>query len=107
MDKSKRRAIMSKFLKKGTASKPQPQSQSQAQPQSQSQTQPQPQPQTQNRRPVVDNQGFYETLKTKPTVEQPTIKNGEICNKMGNISELTKKKYMIPSQFPNITQVHS
>lgn len=53
--------------------------------------------------------GFYETLviKKKPiNKEQPPNKTNEVCKKVGNVNSLMKKKYMIPSQFPNITQPH-
>jgi hypothetical protein len=81
MDKSKRNAIMSKFLKKG---KPQKSATSSGD----------------------DKNGFYETLvvKKQKNVQQPIKKDPEICKKIGNIRDLAKKKYMIPSQFPNITQ---
>ena len=85
MDKSKRKAIMSKFLKKGKTTPPQKSATN-----------------------ILDNQGFYETLvaKKQTNIQKPIRKDAEICKKMGNVKELTKKKYMIPSEFPNITQVH-
>lgn len=92
MDKSKRRTIMSKFLNKAKASKtPKPPAQT---PQSSITS-------------IADKQGFYETLvvKKQTNAQQPIKKDADICKKMGNIRDLTKKKYMIPSQFPNITQV--
>lgn len=52
--------------------------------------------------------GFYETLvgktKTKTKPSPSPKQDGEFCNKIENISDLLDKKYMIPSQFPNITQ---
>lgn len=83
MDKTERRAIMSKFLKKDKLAN--------------------------NSKPTDEKSGFYETLimKKKDDPKQPTKYNSQTCKKMGIINNLMKKKYMIPSQFPNITQVHS
>lgn len=85
MDKQQRKAIMSKFLNR-------------------------------NKKPIKPpapinntntNTGFYETLKFKQNLNiEQTKRNTEICKKIGNINDLIKKRYMIPSQFPNITQAH-
>ena len=51
--------------------------------------------------------GFYETLiiKNQPKIKEPiSNKDNEVCKKVANVNSLMKKKYMIPSQFPNITQ---
>jgi len=51
--------------------------------------------------------GFYETLKIKPQTKKKKIsENPDICKKIGNIKKLINKKYMIPSQFPNITKIN-
>lgn len=57
---------------------------------------------------VSSETGFYETLviNKKPLDKQQdkSNKDNEICKKIGNVNVLTKTKYMIPSQFPNITR---
>jgi hypothetical protein len=49
--------------------------------------------------------GFYETLKIKPqTRKRKVFQNPDVCKKIGNVKKLIGKKYMVPSQFPNITK---
>lgn len=63
--------------------------------------------QRKNKKTTTSRQnGFFETLivKSKPKTVETVKQSAEICNKMNNTSDLMKKKYMIPSQFPNITQ---
>lgn len=93
MDKLQRKLVMSKFFNKGKVAKS---------------STPSVSPKAIN--PIKDeNNGFYETLvmKKKSNIQQSIKKDAEICKKMGTINGLIKKKYMIPSQFPNITQAHS
>lgn len=60
--------------------------------------------QKQKSEPYIQKNGFYDTLIIKK--EKPEIKKSlQICNKIGNVKKLINKKYMIPSQFPNITKV--
>ncbi len=84
MDKLNRKLIMSKFFNKNKNTKP-----------------------VKPPKPISKDTGFYETLVIKKKQPQPTKKDAEICKKMGFIDDLSKKRYMIPSQFPNITQAHS
>jgi hypothetical protein len=55
------------------------------------------------------NTGFYETLviNKPPDNKQQSNKDNEVCKKITNVNSLIKRKYMIPSQFPNITQQHN
>lgn len=49
--------------------------------------------------------GFYQTLIIKKEAPE-TKKNSKVCDKIGNVKKLINKKYMIPSQFPNITKIN-
>jgi hypothetical protein len=49
--------------------------------------------------------GFYQTLIVKKQREEKKIPS-KICDKIGNVKKLINKKYMIPSQFPNITKMN-
>lgn len=54
------------------------------------------------------NTGFYETLVINKPIDtkQKSNKDNELCKKIPNVKSLIKRKYMIPSQFPNITEPH-
>jgi Uma2 family endonuclease len=49
--------------------------------------------------------GFYENLIVKPK-ENKQEKAVYVCDKIGNVKKIINKKYMIPSQFPNITKMN-
>lgn len=50
--------------------------------------------------------GFYETLIIKKKDIPKKQISSKVCDKIGNVKKLINKKYMIPSQFPNITKVN-